>query len=139
MKNNNFNIDEMIDSFQSMSVLELRQIENDSPIVFQNNGEYPVNEFLSDEYSDNMEKLTDAFYNISLAELKNIPTTSINVENLSLEQKVLITGLENWVIIRLETQKENAALKEIITYCEKLNIPFDRFVPEIFSNTMIMK
>lgn len=139
MKTKNYNLNEMIDGLQSMSVSELKDIEKNSVIVFQNNGEYPESDSFKDDYIERMEDFTDTIYNMTLSEIKNIPTTPLIVENLSLDQKVLITGLEKWVIIRLETQKENAALKEIITYCEKLKIPFNRFLPEIFSKNLIVK
>ena len=139
MKTKNYNLNEMIDGLQSMSVSELKDIEKNSVIVFQNNGEYPESDSFKNDYAERMEDFTDTIYNMTLSEIKNIPTTPLMVENLSLDQKVLITGLEKWVIIRLETQKESAALKEIITYCEKLKIPFNRFLPEIFSKNLIMK
>ena len=139
METKNNNLSEMIDGLQSMSVSELKDIEKNSVFVFQNNGEYPESDSFKDDYIERMEDFTDAIYNMTLSEIKNIPTTPLIVENLSLDQKVMITGLEKWVIIRLETQKENAALKEIITYCEKLKIPFNRFLPEIFSKNLIMK
>lgn len=139
MKTKKYSFDEMIDGLQSMSVSELKQVEKYSEVVFQNDGEYPENDAFTDDYIERMEDFTDVIYNMTLSEIKNIPASSLIVENLSLDQKVLITGLEKWVIIRLETQKENAALKEIITYCEKLKIPFNRFLPEIFSKNLIMK
>jgi hypothetical protein len=139
MKTKKYSFDEMIDGLQSMSVSELKQVEKNSEVVFRNDGEYPDSDSFKDEYNERMENLTDTIYNLSLSEIKNIHTTPVIIENLSLDQKVQITGLEKWVIIRLETQKENAALKEIITYCEKLKIPFSRFVPEIFSNKMTIK
>ncbi len=139
MKIKNYNLNETIDSLQSMSVSELKDIEKNSVIVLQNNEEYPESDAFTDDYIERMEDFTDVIYNMTLSEIKNLPTSPIIIKHLSLDQKVLITGLEKWVIIRLETQKENAALKEIITYCEKLKIPFNRFLPEIFSKNLIMK
>jgi len=137
MKTKNYSIDEMIENIQSMSVSDLKQIENSSEFIFQNNGEYPDSNILNDDIENNMDTLSDFIHTMSLSEIKSIPTIPINVDELTIEQKILLTGLEKWIIVRLETQKENATLKEIITYCEKLKIPFNRFIPELYYNNMV--
>jgi len=138
MKTKNYTIDQMIENFQSMSATELKQIEKNSEFIFQNKGEYPETDLMLDDFDNKMDTLSDFILNMSLSEIKSIPTIPINVDELTIEQKVFLTGLEKWIIIRLETQKENATLKEIITYCEKLKSPFYKFIPELYNNNITL-
>ncbi len=81
MKTKKYSFDEMIDGLQSMSVSELKQVEKNSEVVFQNDGEYPDSDSFKDEYNELMENLTDTIYNLSLSEIKNIQTTPVIIEN----------------------------------------------------------
>ena len=86
-----------------------------------------------------IKEMTDILQSMSVNELKNLSSITINIDELSIEQKILLTGLDKWKIIRIETQKENATLKEILTYCEKLQIPYQSFIPELFSERLTMR
>jgi len=137
MKNyNSFQtIDEMTDVLQSMSVNELQEISNNSTFLFENKDEL---ELYDNEIIDHkIDVMTDFLRNMSLKELRNLSTKTLNPDNLSIEQKILITGLDKWKIIRIETQKENATLKDILTYCDKLKIPYMSFMPELFTSQLI--
>jgi hypothetical protein len=134
MKNEPTNNDEMVDYFQSLSAMELKEVEKKSIFLFRNDGEYPDNQLILSEADLVSEQAADYYQNLTLVELRNIKKESASSSILSLEEKAAITGLEKWVILKLETQKENATLKEIMTYCSKLNIPYYQFLPEISAN-----
>ena len=70
--------------------------------------------------------------NMSLKELRNLPTTKIQIDKSSLDEKAAITGLDKQVIRKLEKQKEKATLQEIIIYCRKSGIAFRDFLPELY-------
>lgn len=47
-------------------------------------------------------------------------------------EKEKITGLDKVTILKIETNKLSATLQDIITYCQKLQIPFNEFIPELY-------
>jgi len=50
-------------------------------------------------------------------------------------EKQKITGLDEITINKIETNKFSATLQDIITYCQKLKIPYTDFIPELYITT----
>jgi hypothetical protein len=66
-----YNIDEMTDTLQTMSV---RELNNSTTFLFENNQEI---EFSEEQISPEIEAMTYFLQNSSVEELKNIPTKTI--------------------------------------------------------------
>ena len=51
---------------------------------------------------------------------------------LTIQEKVKLTGLSKEEIIKIETNKQKATLEQIIEYCKGLKIKYEEFLPELF-------
>jgi hypothetical protein len=122
-------IDEQDDLIQSLSLKELRAMSQKSiPISFEIMD--------TQEDLDEISLTMDAYIqNLQLKELKQLVSNSFVLQNIHsevLEHKAQLTGLDKYVILLIEKQKESATLSQIMTYCRKLNIPFKTFLPELY-------
>lgn len=123
--------EEMAVFIQNMPLNEFRKIfEENSIFLFKNDGRYPIGK--EEEEDEETIRQSELIQNMSLQELRNLPTTKIHINKPSLEEKAAITGLDKQVITKLEKQKEKATLQEIIIYCRKLGIAFRDFLPELY-------
>jgi len=50
----------------------------------------------------------------------------------TIKHKSKITGLDERIIILIETKKEKATLEQLMIYCKKLHLPFKNIIPEFF-------
>ncbi|MEN9610051.1 MAG: hypothetical protein RLZZ628_865 [Bacteroidota bacterium] len=117
------------DLIQPLAVKELRAISQKSiPISFE----------IADtqEDLDEISLTMDAYIqNLQLKALKQLVSNSFILQNIhaeALEHKAKLTGLDKYIILLIEKQKESATLSQIMTYCKKLNIPFKTFLPELY-------
>lgn len=115
------------DKIQKMPLNQWRKtIANQPVVLFQNKGEIIAE---VEEIEEEKEQEAINLQKLSLRELRNLHKQALP----NLQEKVVITGLSQEVIQKLETQKEKATLEEIITYCSRLRIPFQEFLPELFA------
>lgn len=126
--------EEMAVFIQNLPLNELRKIfEENSIFLFKNDGRYPIDKEEEEEEEDEeLIRQDETIQNMSLEELRNLPTTKIHINKPSLEEKSAITGLDKQVITKLEKQKEKATLQDIMIYCRKLGIAFKDFLPELY-------
>lgn len=123
--------EEMAVFIQNLPLNEFRKIfEENSIFLFKNDGRYPIGK--EEEEDEEMIRQAELIQNMSLKELRNLPTTKIQIDKSSLDEKAAITGLDKQVITKLEKQKEKATLQDIMIYCRKLGIPFRDFLPELY-------
>ncbi len=113
---------------QNMSVAELRSLKRKSVEI--------DNDIIQIDNEDE-EYLDIDFYiqQLQLSELKKIVENSFLLKNInedSLLHKTKLTGLDRNIVLLVENCKEKATLQQIITYCTKLNIPFKKFLPELY-------
>jgi len=137
MKNNKLTtIEDQDDYIQSADIDQLREIENRSNFLFQNNiSLHNYSNYEDLKYSN----IDEYIKNLQLSELKEIETNSHLLEKINeddLHHKIKITGLEKNIIILIETNKEKATLEQIITYCNTLHIPYNKMLPELFIQTV---
>ncbi len=79
-----------------------------------------------------IDEMIENFQSMSATELKQIEKNSEFIfqnKGEYPETDLMLDDFDN----KMDT------LKEIITYCEKLKIPFDRFIPELYNNNMITR
>ena len=122
-------VEEQDDLIQSLSLKELRAMSKKSvPISFEITD--------TQEEFDEIPLTMDAYIqNLQLKELKQLVHNSFMLQSIQfevLEHKAKLTGLDKYVILLIEKQKESATLSQIMTYCRKLNIPFKTFLPELY-------
>ena len=122
-------VEEQDDLIQSLSLKELRAMSKKSvPISFEITD--------TQEEFDEIHRTMDAYIqNLQLKELKQLVHNSFMLQSIQvevLEHKAKLTGLDKYVILLIEKQKESATLSQIMTYCRKLNIPFKTFLPELY-------
>jgi hypothetical protein len=124
-----YSIDEQDDLIQLLSLKELRAMTQKSiPISFE----------IADtsEDLDEMSLTIDGYIQkLQLKALKQLVNNSFVLQTIHsevLEHKAQLTGLDKYVILLIEKQKESATLSQIMTYCRKLNIPFKTFLPELY-------
>jgi len=134
MKNNNLQtIEDQDDYIQSLDIARLHEVERDSGLLFQNDMPLQADRNSEDLKYDN----TDAYIrNLQLKELKELEANSHLLEKINeadLQHKVKLTGLERDIILLIETKKEKATLEQILTYCNTLHIPYNRILPELFT------
>ena len=113
-----------------MPLKQWKNIAKNSVVLFQNKGEIQPE---AEEVEAEKEAEAAKWQSLSLRELRNLHKQSSILISPTLAEKASITGLPQEVIQKLETQKEKATLEEIITYCNRLHIPFQQFVPELFA------
>ncbi len=129
MKNNTFNtIDEQDDFILSMDISQLREMEKNSLFVLKTEKSLVVE---TNEYAE----IDEYIQNLQLSELKEIERNGLILDKIN-EQSILhkskLTGLDKNTIILIETRKEKATLEQLITYCSKLHIPFQKLAPELY-------
>ncbi len=134
MKNNNLQtIEEQDDHIQSSDIARLREVERNSRFLFQNDMSLQADKNSEDLKYDN----TDVYIrNLQLKELKELETNSHLLEKINeadLRHKVKLTGLERDIILLIETKKEKATLEQILIYCNRLHIPYNQMLPELFT------
>jgi hypothetical protein len=126
------NIEEQDEFIQSLPLKELKKLNEGNQFLFINKGEIEANNDDDIQYLNSMD---ETIQNMQLNELKEIyykkQLTSLADEEL-ITEKAKLTGLDKKIILLIETKKEKATLEQIIIYCKKLNIPFQKFVPEFF-------
>jgi len=134
MKNNSLQtIEERDDYIQSLDVARLREVERNSEFLLQNEMSLQTDRNSEDLKYDN----TDMYIqNLQLRELKELEANSHLLEKINeadLRHKARLTGLERDIILLIETRKEKATLEQILIYCNTLHIPYNRILPEIFT------
>lgn len=133
MKNKNIQTLENQDNFiQSLSIDKLREIESQSKCLFQNDKLLQENSYCEDLRYSNIDEYIQ---NMQLAELRTLEKNSQllkQINEIDLQHKVNLTGLRKEIIILIETKKEKATLEQIIMYCNRLHIPYERLLPELF-------
>jgi len=124
-------IEEKDSLIQNMLIKDLRNLNNKSTFLFKNDSEGLNSSFDNFDLSS----IDEYIQNLQLDELKKIINNSIFLNNIydeSLQHKVKITGLDRNIILLIENKKEKATLEQLITYCNKLNIPYKQFLSELF-------
>ncbi len=125
-------INENDDYIQSLNITQLRELENKSKFVFSTELSSIIDNdeqaYLSvDEYIQSLQ----------LSELREIENNSKllkSINHTTIKHKSKITGLDERIIILIENKKEKATIEQLLIYCNKLNIPFQKIVPEFFIN-----
>ncbi|MEZ4888104.1 MAG: helix-turn-helix transcriptional regulator [Chitinophagales bacterium] len=122
--------EEQDDFLQNLSVKELKNLSKQSKYLFKNEGVEVGNESLGNELMD------DSLMNMSLSQLrhlrKNAATSKEDKHLIAVKSKT--TGLSKAVIQQIESNKGLASLNDIMTYCQKLNISYKEFLPELFES-----
>ncbi len=85
----------------------------------------------SDEYIES----DFAIQNLTTDELKQL--SGQEKLNISMQDKIIQTGLNENTILLIETNKYRATLAELIRYCKGLNISYRQFLPELFVSDKI--
>jgi hypothetical protein len=132
MQNNNINtenIDESDDFIQSLDINQLRQLEKNSTFLFSNQpSDFPEDDQFYLEIDDYIQSM-------QLSELKEIEGNGQlfdKINQSTIKQKSKITGLDERIIILIETKREKATLEQLMTYCNKLHLPYQKIIPEFF-------
>ncbi len=68
--------------------------------------------------------------NLSVSELKKLAKP--DKQKISIQHKIIQTGLDANTILLIETNKYRATLEELMSYCKGLNISYKKFLPELF-------
>jgi hypothetical protein len=113
-----------------MDINQLKQFEKEIKYLFTN--ELP--HILVEEQQSYFE-IDNYIQSLQLKELKEIENNSDLLKKLnqtSIKNKSKITGLDEKIIIIIETKKEKATLEQLMIYCNILHIPFQKIVPEFF-------
>ncbi len=129
-KNNIENPDEFDDFIQSLDLTQLKKFEKESKYLFSN--ELPL--VLEEEEQSYLE-IDNYIQSLQLKELNEIENNSELIKKLnqsSTMHKSKITGLDERIIILIETKKEKATLEQLMIYCNKLHIPYQKLIPEFF-------
>ncbi len=135
MKINNLDIEtigEFDDYIQSLDINQLKQIETDSIFLFSN--EQFENNFV--DHQDYLE-IDNYIQSLEISELREMEKNSEilnDINKSSIKHKSKITGLDERIILIIETKKEKATLEQLMIYCNKLHIPYQKIVPEFFNH-----
>ena len=126
----NKKLDEFDDYIQSLDIDQLRELEKNSKFT------------IADEMSrsnevgePNVMEVDGYIQTLHLSELREIENNCQllkGIDETTVEQKSKITGLDENVIILIETKKGKATLEQLMIYCSKLHIPYQKIVPEFF-------
>ncbi len=122
--------DEFDDYIQSLNINQLQQTEKESMFLFSNEQSENNSAELSD-YSD----IDDYIQSLQICELREIEKNSELLKKISkstMKHKSKITGLDERIILIIETKKEKATLEQLMIYCDRLHIPYQKMVPEFF-------
>ncbi len=122
--------DEFDDYIQSLNINQLQQTEKESMFLFSNEQSENNSAELSD-YSD----IDDYIQSLQISELREIEKNSELLKKISkstMKHKSKITGLDERIILIIETKKEKATLEQLMIYCDRLHIPYQKMVPEFF-------
>lgn len=126
---NTENIDQSDGYIQSLDINQLRQLEKKSTFLFSNQ----PSDFSEEEHF--YLEIDDYIQSLQLSELKEIENNSqlLNkINQSSIRHKSKITGLDEKIIILIETRHEKATLEQLLTYCNKLHLPYQKIIPEFF-------
>ena len=123
--NHNLGKEQQAAQIQAMPLSEWRAVAANHVLLFEQKGEV-ANDW-EEEETTHWEQLQQ----MPLEELRALKGNAIALSP-TLEEKIHLTGLTATVIQQLETQKEKATLEQILTYCQRLHIPIQQFVPELF-------
>ncbi len=129
MKNNNFTYEtpEKQDDFiQSLNVADIK-----ANIIGESLLKGKSDVTATDEYLENDFELQ----NLPIRELKELSIQ--DKSNVSMQYKITHTGLNENTILLIETNKYNATLDELMSYCKGLNISYRKFLPELFVSEKI--
>ncbi len=125
-------INKQDDYLQSLSLKESKKINAEGEFLFRGEGDFVAEPDIKDiDYCT----IDELIQNTQLDELKKIfenPEYIHQIDELAIASKARITGLDKNTILLIETKKEKATLEQIMTYCRKLHIPFQQFIPEVF-------
>ena len=130
--------DEILDlasnAIQAMPLTQWKSVAQEGVLLVDNNG---ANNTIythenTDELDANTESLSLRLQEMPLNELRNLQAEKTGIPKASLSEKSMITGLSQDTIAIIETRKEKATLEDILSYCTKLNIAFQDFLPELF-------
>ncbi len=134
MQNKTENFESSIDGFddyiQSLSINQLKE--------FEKSGNKLTNKTVVDkeENNENFDIEIDIYIQtLQLSEIREIEKNSQllkNIDKQAIKHKSKITGLDEKIIILIETRKEKATLEQLLIYCNKLHIPFQKIAPEFF-------
>ncbi len=133
MKTNNLkieSIDDFDDYIQSLNINELQQIEKDSLLLFSNNI-IENNDIDQQDYSE-IDNYIQSLQISELREIENNCELMNKINKSAIKHKAKITGLDELVILIIETKKEKATLEQLMIYCNKLHIPYQKIIPEFF-------
>jgi hypothetical protein len=113
-----------------MSLKELRMMSKKATVLFENKGD--ILPCADAGETPEQAAMSDRIQKMPLQELRALKGTHRLVVTPSRAEKIKITGLSAETIEKLETRKEKATLEEIMIYCNRLNISFQHFLPELF-------
>lgn len=110
---------------QGISLKELKDIGEDVEFISITQ--------LDIEQEESVAELDEQVMESTLKDLRILVDKSeFAKQELSIEEKVKLTGLSEEDILRVETEKHKATLEQIIDYCSGLQIKFEEFLPELF-------
>ncbi len=133
MNNNDFNFettDEWDDYIQSLNICQLKEMEEKSNFLFLTN---PTSNFDVDE--DFFADFDNYIQQLQLSELREIEKNALLLKEINqntIKHKAKLTGLDEKIVLLIETRKEKATLEQLMVYCNKLHIPYQKFFPEFF-------
>ena len=108
----------------------MRELEKTSKFLFSNELSSKID---NDEQS--YLEVDEYIQSLQLSELQEIENNSKllkRINQTTIKHKSKITGLDERIIILIETKKEKATIEQLLIYCNKLNIPYQKIVPEFF-------
>jgi len=122
------NIEEQDNFLQNLSAKELKELSKQSTFLFKNE------EVVAEDEDLESESMDDLLMNMSVSQLKNlgkrVPSKKRKAYLIAVKSKA--TGLPETVIQQIEKNKGLASLNDIMIYCQKLKIPYQEFLPELF-------
>lgn len=124
-------INKQDDYLQSLSLMELKELANEGEFLFRGEGDFVAE---PDIETIDYRTIDELIQNTQLAELKKIfkdQEFAHQADELDIVTKARITGLDKNTILLIESKKEKATLEQIMTYCRKLQIPFQQLIPEV--------
>lgn len=124
MKTNNFTYEtpEKQDDFiQSLDISDIKRDLIGKSILKTKNDIDEHNEYLDTDFN---------IQNLTIEELKQL--SKKEKSNISIQYKIVQTGLDENTILLIETNKYRATLEELMCYCNGLNISYRKFLPELF-------
>ena len=118
-------IEEQDSYLQNIPLKDLKDMEEN--LKFVSITQVDVNE------EQAVNELDEQVMKITLKDLKVIVEEGLLEEReLTIQEKVKLTGLSKEEIIKIETNKQKATLEQIIEYCKGLKIKYEEFLPDLF-------